>query len=174
MKTFFAVLLTACGLLSAAAQGTQQQPAPPASAPCPETKPEPIKLAEIVKRGAPMGDAERVAFAEALKEPQKYAGKAVVIEGVSVRVCKMEGCWMEIAPQAGAETIRATFKNHAFFVPKDADGRRFRAVGEFTVKRLDREMVEHLVKEDGAKVKTNPDGTADEVTFVATGVELWK
>ena len=171
MKTCFAtLLLTLCCALTAAAQTTQ----PAAPEPCAETTPKPIKLPTVVKRGAPLGDAERVAFADALKEPQKYAGRAVVIEGVVERVCKKEGCWMEIAPEAGAPTVRATFKNHAFFVPKDADGQKFRAVGEFTVKKLDKAMVEHLVKEDGAKLKTNPDGTADEVTFLATDVELWK
>ena len=174
MKTFFVAVLTACVAVSAAAQ-CAQTPAPAAPEPCAESKQEPIKLPSVTKHGAPIAaDAERVAFADVLKEPQKFAGKSVVIEGVAVRVCKKEGCWMEIAPRAGAETVRATFKNHAFFVPKDADGQKFRAVGEFSIKKLDRATVEHLVKEDGAQVKTNPDGTADEVTFVATGVELWK
>ena len=167
------LLLVLCCALSAAAAEQSQQPAPTPE-PCTESTVKPIKLPTVVKRGAPIGDAEQVAFADALKEPQKYAGRAVVIEGAVERVCKMEGCWMEIAPRAGEPTIRITFKDHGFFVPKDADGLKFRAVGEFTIMKLDKEMVEHLVKEDGAKVKTNPDGTADEVTFIATGVELWK
>ena len=174
MKTFFAVmLLVVCCVVSAAAQDKQQtQPTPE---PCIEdNKSEPAKLAAVVKRGAPVADAEQVAFADALKAPEKYADKPVIIEGVAVRVCKKEGCWMEIAPTQFAAPVRATFKNHAFFVPKDADGQKFRAIGMFTVRKLDRETVEHLVKEDGAQIKTNPDGTADEVTFIATGVELWK
>ena len=174
MKTFFTVmLLVVCCVVNAAAQDKQQTP--PTSEPCIEdNKAEPAKLSAVVKRGAPVADAERVAFADALKEPAKYAGKSVIIEGVAVRVCKKEGCWMEIAPTQFGATVRATFLNHAFFVPKDADGQKFRAIGEFTVRKLDRETVEHLVKEDGAQIKTNPDGTADEVTFIATGVELWK
>lgn len=173
MKRCFAacLLVLCCALCAAAQQSPQPAPTPE---PCAEETPKTIKLPAVVKRGVPIGDEERVAFADALKEPQKYAGRAVVVEGVVDRVCKMEGCWMEIAPRAGEPTIRITFKNHGFFVPKDADGLKFRAAGEFTVTKLDRAMVEHLVKEDGAKVKTNPDGTADEVTFVATGVELWK
>jgi hypothetical protein len=173
MKTCFAItLLVLCCAFSAAAQTAPQ--ATPTPEPCEPPSTQPIKLPTVVKRGAPIGDTKLVAFADALKEPQKFAGKAVVIEGVVDRVCKMEGCWMEIGPAAGAPTIRVTFKDHGFFVPKDADGLKFRAVGEFTIRKLDKEMVEHLVKEDGAKVKTNPDGTADEVTFIATGVELWK
>jgi hypothetical protein len=175
MKRLFVVaLFVVCCVVSAAAQGAQQtqQPTPE---PCTEgNKSEPVKLSAVVKRGAPVADAERVAFADALKAPEKYAGKTVIIEGIAVRVCKKEGCWMEIAPTQFGATVRATFLNHAFFVPKDADGQKFRAIGEFAVRKLDREMVEHLVKEDGAQIKTNPDGTADEVTFIATGVELWK
>lgn len=132
--------------------------------------------AELIKRGAPLGDSERVKFADVLKEPGKYAGKTVVIEGVVNRVCRKEGCWMEISPEGAkdAGTVRVTFGDHAFFVPKDSTHTRFRAEGVFSLKTLSKEQVEHLVKDDGAKIKANPDGTADEVAFDASGVELWK
>ena len=100
---------------------------------------------------------------------------SVVIEGSVERVCQMEGCWMQITPDAGSEAgaVRVTF-DHKFSVPKDSAKMKFRAEGAFSVKTLSKETVEHLVKEDGAKIKTNPDGTADELAFLATGVELWK
>ena len=129
---------------------------------------------EVIKRGTPIGKSPAVKFADVFKEPQKFTGKAVVIEGVVERVCKAEGCWMQIAPEAGAtESVRVTF-DHKFSVPKDADKLKFRAEGEFSVKTLSKEQVDHLVKDDGAKIKTNPDGTAHEISFLATGVELWK
>ncbi len=81
---------------------------------------------------------------------------------------------MQIGPKSkGDGGVRVTF-DHKFAVPKDASKMNFRAEGTFKVKTLSKETVEHLVKDDGAKIKTNPDGTADEVTFLATGVELWK
>lgn len=129
---------------------------------------------EVVKRGTAIGKSPVVKFEDVFKEPQKFAGKPVVISGVVERVCKAEGCWMQITPKAGAdESVRVTF-DHKFSVPKDADKMKFRAEGEFSVKVLSKEQVEHLVKEDGAKIKTNPDGTANELSFLATGVELWK
>ena len=129
---------------------------------------------EVVKRGAAIGKSPAVKFEDVFKEPQKFAGKSVVIEGVVERVCKAEGCWMQIAPKSGAEeSVRVTF-DHKFSVPKDADKMKFRAEGAFSVKTLSKEQVEHLVKDDGAKIKTNPDGTAHELSFLATGVELWK
>ena len=166
MKTFFAaLLLCACAAVAAAQDAHQGQ----------QHKQETAKDASgRVLRGEAIGaDTRRVSFADALKEPQVYAGKSVVIEGVVRRVCQAEGCWVEIGPKEGDGSIRVTF-DHKFSVPKDSDKMRFRAEGEFSVKVLTKEEVEHLVKDDGAKIKTNPDGTADEVTFVATGVELWK
>ncbi|MFL6256354.1 MAG: DUF4920 domain-containing protein [Pyrinomonadaceae bacterium] len=168
MKTFFAVLLLCACATGASAQGAhhhgQQQKQEQASAD-----------SGRILRGDRIGhDTRRVAFADALKEPQKYADKTVVIEGVVRRVCQAEGCWMEIGPQAEGEGgVRVTF-DHKFTIPKDAAPMNFRAEGTLKVKTLSKEAVEHLVKEDGATIKTNPDGTADEVTFLATGVELWK
>jgi hypothetical protein len=130
---------------------------------------------DVVKRGEPIGNAERVAFADVLKDPRRYSGRTVRIEGVVNRVCQKEGCWMEISPDGGEgdATVRVSF-DHKFSIPKDADRMKFRAEGVFSLKTLSKEHVEHLVKDDGAKIKTNPDGTADEVSFLATGVELWK
>src|SRR5215207_1386175 len=168
MKTFFAVLLLcACAPAIAAQDAHHGQPH--------KQEPAAAGSSTRVLRGEAIGaDTQRVAFADALKEPQKYDGKTVVIEGVVRRVCQAEGCWMEIGPKAGGEgRVRVTF-DHKFTIPKDAAPMNFRAEGTLKVKSLSKEAVEHLVKDDGAKIKTNPDGTANEVTFLATGVELWK
>jgi hypothetical protein len=168
LKTFFAALLLCACAAGAAAQDAhhaqhQNQEATAADS------------SGRVLRGEAIGaETERVSFADALKEPQKYDGKKVVIEGVVTRVCQAEGCWVEIGPKSQADgKIRVTF-DHKFAVPKDSSFMEFRAEGTLKVKTLSREAVEHLVKEDGAKIKTNLDGTANEVTFLATGVELWK
>lgn len=169
MKTFFAAVLFAASVafgLSASAQESQK----------PSGKQETANAgqSEVVKRGAAIGDSPQVAFADVLKEPKKYEGKTVRIEGVVERVCQAEGCWMQIRPSAESEaSVRVTF-DHKFSVPKDADKWKFRAEGVVGVKTLSKEEVDHLVKDDGAKIKTNPDGTAHEISFVATGVELWK
>jgi hypothetical protein len=171
MKTFLVTLLLVSALASVALARQTGKPAKQDA----HKDHKADAAGEVVKRGTPIGDkSPAVKFADVFKEPQKFAGKAVVIEGVVERVCKAEGCWMQIAPEAGAaDTVRVTF-DHKFSVPKDADKMKFRAEGEFSVKVLSKEHVEHLVKEDGAKIKTNPDGTANEVSFLATGVELWK
>ncbi len=128
-----------------------------------------------IKRGAMLGTAKRVSLAKAIKNPSKYSDKAVSVEGVIVRSCKMEGCWMELAPAKDAASVRVKFKDHAFFIPLDAAGMRAKVEGVFSVKTLSKEEVDHLVNEDGAKFdKINADGTVTEVAFEATGVELTK
>ncbi|HEX8475802.1 MAG TPA: DUF4920 domain-containing protein [Pyrinomonadaceae bacterium] len=124
-------------------------------------------------RGAAIGTSPSVKFADVLKEPQKYAGKQVVVEGVVERVCQKQGCWMELAPEKGAAGVRVTFKDHGFFVPFKSSGYRARAEGEFSVNVLSKEDADHY-ESDGAKIKRNDDGTANEITFLATGVELRK
>jgi hypothetical protein len=132
------------------------------------------KDGDVIKRGTALTtETPAVRFADVLKEPAKFAGKRVRIEGVVERVCQSEGCWMQIAPEAGVTGIRVTFKDHSFFVPKDSKSMKFKAEGEFSVKVLDKAQVDHLI-EDGAKIERKADGTADEIRFVATGVELWK
>ncbi|MDQ6785989.1 MAG: DUF4920 domain-containing protein [Acidobacteriota bacterium] len=129
----------------------------------------------VVKRGDIIGEAKKVSLSDVLKTPEKFADKTVLVEGVVVRSCKMEGCWMELAPTAKDKSVRVTFKNNAFFIPLDSAGMRARAEGVFSVKTLSKQQVEHLVKEDGAKFdRINADGTATEISFEATGVELTK
>ncbi len=171
MKTFTAALLLAFACAAGAtAQDAQHAGHPKQDAAAADAK----NSGGVIRRGTAIGtESKRVAFADALKEPRKYDGKTVVIEGVVRRVCQAEGCWVELGPKEGEGGVRVTF-DHKFSVPKDAAEMNFRAEGTLKVKTLSREKVEHLVKDDGAKVKTNPDGTADEVTFTATGVELWK
>lgn len=135
-----------------------------------------LKVGDTIKRGAALGaaKAERAALADVMKNPQKYAGKTVAVEGVIVRSCKKEGCWMELAANKDAKPVRVTFGDHAFFIPLNAAGLNAKAEGVFEVKVLSKEKVDHMVNDDGAKIERNADGTANEITFVASGVELTK
>jgi hypothetical protein len=128
-----------------------------------------------MKRGAAIGAAKRVSLAKAMKNPAKYSSQPILVEGVIVRSCKMEGCWMELAPAKDAAAIRIKMKDHAFFVPLDAAGLKAKVEGVMSVKTLSKAEVDHLMNEDGAKFdKINADGTVTEISFEATGVELTK
>ncbi len=127
----------------------------------------------IMKRGAAIGSAKKVLLAKILKNPNKYVGKNILVEGVIIRSCKMEGCWMELAPSKDAQSVRVKFKDHAFFIPLDSAGMNAKTEGVFSVKTLSKKEVDHLMNEDGAKfANINKDGTVTEISFEASGVEL--
>lgn len=136
-------------------------------------KTEAIPTNGFLKRGAAIGNAKKVSLAKVMKNPAKYAGKTVRVEGVIVRSCKMEGCWAELAPSKDAKSVRVKFKDHQFFIPLNSAGSTAKAEGVFSVKTLSKEQVKHLMEEDGAKFDNiNADGTVTEISFEANGIEL--
>jgi hypothetical protein len=129
----------------------------------------------VVKRGAPISkDAKATPIADVLAAPDKYAKNPVLVEGVIENVCEMKGCWMQLTQEAGTPGVRVTFKDYGFFVPTDSKGMKARAEGVVEVKTLTKNEADHLEHEDGAKLTRNADGTAREIGFVASGVELRK
>lgn len=126
-----------------------------------------------LKRGAPIGTAEKVSLDKVLKDPAKFTGKLFLVEGVVVRSCKTEGCWAEVAETADSKSVRIKMKDHAFFIPLQSAGSKARVEGTFIVKTLSKAEVDHMINEDGAKfANRNADGTVTEVSLEATGIEL--
>ncbi len=138
-------------------------------------KNEAIPANAYLKRGAPIGNSKKVTLAKVLKDPSKFAGKKVLVEGVVVRSCTTEGCWAEVADNKDGKSVRVTMKDHSFFIPLKSSGASARVEGTFAVKTLTKAMVDHLVNEDGGKFDNrNADGSVTEISFEATGVELKK
>lgn len=134
------------------------------------------KAGETLTRGAALAKGvKKVSVEDVFKSPAKFDGKTVAVQGVIVRSCKMEGCWMEMADKEGGKSVRVTFGDHAFFIPLNSAGMNVKAQGVFKTKTLAKDHVEHLIKDDGAKFENrNADGSVTEVSFDATGVELSK
>ena len=129
---------------------------------------------DVIKRGAAISsDAKPVALAKVLETPQAFAKNAVLVEGVIESSCTNKGCWMQLAPAEGEKGVRVTFKDYGFFIPLQAKGMKARAEGVAVVKTLTKADADHLESE-GATLTRNADGTANEVSFVAKGVELTK
>jgi hypothetical protein len=156
--------------LSAFAQETKEK-----AKPTDDDKTAAIPTNSYLKRGAAIGKSRRVSINNVLKDPSKYAGKAVRVEGVIVRSCKMEGCWAELAQNKDSKSVRVKMKDHAFFIPLQSAGAKARAEGVFTVKTLSKAQVDHMIEQDGAKFDNrNADGSVSEISFEATGIELKK
>lgn len=131
---------------------------------------------EVITRGTVVPkDTKAVPLATVLENPDAYTKEAVVVEGVIASSCNRKGCWMQLAPseEEAAKGVRVSFKDYAFFIPLDAKGMKARAEGVAVVKTLTKAEVDHF-EEEGAKFKRNEDGSAREISFVASGVELTK
>ncbi len=127
---------------------------------------------DVVTRGAAISkDTKTVPLAQVLDKPEEFTKAPVVIEGLVETACQNKGCWMQVVPEAGKAGMRVTFKDYGFFVPKDSKGWKATMEGSVTVKTLSKDEADHLAGE-GAKLNRAEDGTAREVSFVATGVVL--
>lgn len=131
-----------------------------------------IASGEVVKRGAPLSNTTLVKASQVLGNPKSYDGKTLIVEGKIARVCQAKGCWMEITEKEGEAGMRITFKDYGFFVPIDSSGKKVKAEGKVELKVLPKDEVEHFTSE-GSKLKVNPDGTANTISFVASGVEVY-
>lgn len=130
--------------------------------------------AEPIRRGALLSGAKPISFAALLSDLESYRDTSIVVEGLVRRACSRKGCWMELAEGAtdGTPGCRVTFKDYGFFVPTNSAGSRAKVEGKVQVERVPAKDVTHLESEGARFARKHPDGTADEVRIVATGVEL--
>jgi hypothetical protein len=140
----------------------------------------PLSLLAAGKFGAPLGDSPKVALSDLAKDPAAWAGKTVKTEGVVSAVCQEMGCWMVL--KSGDQSVRVTFKDYGFFLPKDAAGMTAVMEGVFAPsaaaagegKHCDGEAADgkhdHAAHAEGMHAKADP----KQLTFVASGVELAK
>jgi hypothetical protein len=151
------------------------QAAPPGDhgTPAPAAK-EPARAADAGKYGAPIGGGRSEKLATVFAEPTRFNGQTLTVEGHVRRACSKMGCWMELAESAdpASPACRVIMKDHKFFVPKDSAGASARVEGTFEARRIDADQVAHMEKEGGQFPKKAADGSAEELRFVASGVEL--
>ncbi len=93
------------------------------------------------------------------------------VEGVIESVCQKKGCWTEVA-LSDSETVHVTFKDYAFFVPKDASGKNIVMEGIVKYDTTDVAMLKHLASDAGEPQSEIDKITEPEfdMTFEASGV----
>lgn len=103
---------------------------------------------EVIRRGVAIPPNSRIVpLGNVLASPQGFTREDLVTEGTVLKVCRLAGCWMSLAPEGASKGLRVTFKGGAFVVPRSSRGSRARVIGRIRV-------------------------AGDDVTFVASGVEL--
>ncbi len=97
------------------------------------------------------------------------------VTGIVEDVCQAKGCWMKITTENG-HSMRVTFKDYAFFVPKDIAGKRVTFEGIASKKETSVAELKHYAQDAGepeadiAKI-SKPEY---ELTFEASGVIVGK
>ncbi len=97
------------------------------------------------------------------------------VEGTVESVCKVKGCWMKVNTADG-QTMRVSFKDYGFFVPKDIVGKTVVMQGTAKQTLTPVDELRHYAedagksKEEIAKI-TEPEKA---LTFVADGVIVKK
>lgn len=96
----------------------------------------------------------------------------VKLTGEIEKTCKMKGCWMTVKTGENT-TMRVTFANYGFFVPKEGmEGKTTVMEGKLLKTVNTVEMLRHFAQDEGKSAEeinaiTEP---KEEYTFVATGV----
>lgn len=160
-----ALALPACGRYD------QNEAAPPAATPQPDQQADrggvkrasatPLKPLAHKKFGAEITEQSSIPLPQLMREPGKFATRTVRTEGVVSAVCKAQGCWMELADDAGQAHIKMA--GHSFFVPRDSQGHRAVVQGKIVNLPKDDECAEEAREQTGQVAK---------VEIEATGVEF--
>lgn len=98
---------------------------------------------------------------------------AVKLEAPVDAVCQKKGCWMDLKTAEG-ETMRVTFKDYGFFVPKDAAGKQAVVEGVAKVEETSVADLKEYAK-DAGKSKEEIEAIKEpkkELVFEASGVIL--
>lgn len=123
--------------------------------------------------GAPLSEADVAdlnTVLASLDSENTFTGKIKVeIDDV----CQMKGCWMT-AKLPDGRSIRVTFKDYGFFVPKNATGYTAIIEGVAEKKITDEETLKHYAQESGKSQEEIEaiQGPGEELTFVAEGVVI--
>lgn len=118
-----------------------------------------------------------ISYDELMPKMAKTDSLAVKVTGKVKEVCQKKGCWMTlVSDQPGYPEMRVTFKDYAFFMPKDLSGQRVVIDGFAFVDVTSVDDLRHYA-EDAGKTKEEIAAITQpkrEVAFEAAGVLIVK
>jgi hypothetical protein len=138
---------------------------------CNSNQPTLVASADFI--GEKFDDAAPISMAE-LNEKMKAGGPIeATVKAPVTAVCQVKGCWMTLQ-NPGGEDVRITFKDYAFFVPKDSKGKTAIIHGTASMDTTSVEELKHFAEDDG-KSKEEIEKITEpkiEMVFEASGVKL--
>jgi hypothetical protein len=127
--------------------------------------------------GAKITADEAITFEELATKMGEADSLAVKITGTVGEVCQKKGCWMMlVSDKPGVPEMRVTFKDYAFFMPKDLTGKRVVLDGFAFVSETSVDDLRHYAEDAGKSADeiaaiTEPQR---EIAFEAAGVLVVK
>jgi len=95
---------------------------------------------------------------------------AYKVRGTIEEVCQMKGCWMTLKNPDGLN-VRVTFKDYAFFVPKDIHEQEVIIEGIASKEVIDEDEARHYAEDGNVAYQESMRNT---ISFVASGVLVAK
>jgi hypothetical protein len=121
--------------------------------------------------GKKITDKDAVNTDELVRSMEGKTELATKVEGKVAKVCQVKGCWMTMELPEG-RTMRVSFKDYAFFVPKDISGKQVVIEGNAKIKTTSVEELKHYAEDAGTSddeiAKIN--SPLEEMVFEAEGV----
>ncbi len=121
--------------------------------------------------GEKITDTGAISTSELVAEMNGKETMNTKVTGEIVSVCQAKGCWTKVKLPNG-KLMRVTFKDYAFFVPKDASGKTIVMQGKAQVKTVPVDELRHYAKDAGATEAELASITKPErsLAFEASGV----
>jgi len=140
---------------------------------------------EVIRLSEPVTVTESYeVYGSALEEPKEVSTLSEVLSAMKdenekvistkasiAEVCEKKGCFF--VAQDGDMTARITFKDYAFFIPTDSQGKEVTIVGTLSKKVLTEEKAKHYA-EDAGKNADEVIGEQVEYSIVATSIFIKK
>lgn len=123
--------------------------------------------------GATITPENAIAYDQVMAKMANVDSMSMKVTGKVQAVCQKKGCWMTlVSDQPGYPEMRVTFKDYAFFMPKDLSGKHVVVDGFARLETTSVEELRHYAQD----AKKSPEEIAaitepkHEVSFEAAGV----
>ena len=135
---------------------------------CVDEEEEALATAHFGKKISPNMAMSLGSLFDAMKGEDAMPAK---VEGKVKEVCQVKGCWMTLEKEDGS-TMRVTFKDYGFFVPKDLPGEKVVVEGQARRDTVPVKVLRHYAEDAGKSPEEIASIKEPEITvgFVADGV----
>jgi Domain of unknown function (DUF4920) len=131
------------------------------------------EISNLQHFGAAITAKNAIPYDELVMKMQKADSLNAKVTGKISAVCQKKGCWMTmVSDKPGQPEMRVTFKDYAFFMPKDLAGKKVIIDGFSLVETTSVDELRHYAQDAGkSKAEIEKINTPlRELTFEAAGV----